>query len=95
MKFLVRKRAYPFSAIKTGLFDFVWVQYPTTIRPVCMQMETSTISGIILGTWWTGFPVEKLYMGRQAASAASPSGGFTPANVLKSQVLPTFHGKYI
>uniref|UniRef100_A0A7N2MI79 chitinase n=1 Tax=Quercus lobata TaxID=97700 RepID=A0A7N2MI79_QUELO len=44
------------AAIKTGLFDYVWVQF---------------------------------YNNPGSATAAAPSGGFIPADVLKSQVLPS------
>ncbi|KAL0542458.1 hypothetical protein IC582_022571 [Cucumis melo] len=74
------------AAIKTGLFDFVWVQFYN--NPPCMYANGNVNN--LLNSWnrWTGFPVGKLYMGLPAASAAAPSGGFIPANVLKSQVLP-------
>lgn len=74
------------SAIKTGLFDLVWVQFYN--NPSCMYANGNVNN--LLNSWnrWTGFPVGKLYMGLPAASAAAPSGGFIPANVLKSKVLP-------
>ena len=74
------------AAIKTGLFDFVWVQFYN--NPPCMYANGNPNN--LLNSWnrWTGFPVGKLYMGLPAAPAAAPSGGFIPANSLISQVLP-------
>nr|AAL01886.1 chitinase 3-like protein precursor [Trichosanthes kirilowii] len=74
------------AAIKTGLFDFVWVQFYN--NPPCMFANGKANN--LLNSWnrWLSFPVGKLFMGLPAAAAAAPSGGFIPANVLISQVLP-------
>ncbi|KAG6575129.1 hypothetical protein SDJN03_25768, partial [Cucurbita argyrosperma subsp. sororia] len=44
----------------------------------------------LLNSWnrWKTFPVGKLFMGLPASPSAAPSGGFIPANVLISRVLP-------
>ncbi|CAK9310759.1 unnamed protein product [Citrullus colocynthis] len=74
------------AAIKTGLFDFVWVQFYN--NPPCMFADNADN---LLNSWsqWTTFPAASLFMGLPAAPEAAPSGGFIPADVLISQVLPT------
>ncbi|NP_001315368.1 acidic endochitinase precursor [Cucumis melo] len=74
------------AAVKTGLFDSVWVQFYN--NPPCMFADNADN---LLSSWnqWTAFPISKLYMGLPAAPEAAPSGGFIPADVLISQVLPT------
>ncbi|KAF3432894.1 hypothetical protein FNV43_RR23996 [Rhamnella rubrinervis] len=75
------------SALKTGLFDYVWVQFYNN-NP-CQYAEGNTDS--LLSAWnqWTGSSQAKqVFMGLPAASEAAPSGGFIPEDVLNSQVLP-------
>ncbi|XP_022996080.1 acidic endochitinase, partial [Cucurbita maxima] len=75
------------TAIKTGLFDLVWVQFYN--NPPCMFTDGNTDN--LLNSWnqWSTFPVGKLFMGLPAAPEAAPSGGFIPSDVLISQILPT------
>ncbi|XP_022957794.1 acidic endochitinase-like [Cucurbita moschata] len=75
------------TAIKTGLFDFVWVQFYN--NPPCMFTDGNTNN--LLNSWnqWSTFPAGKLFMGLPAAPEAAPSGGFIPSDVLISQILPT------
>ncbi|XP_004145978.3 acidic endochitinase-like isoform X1 [Cucumis sativus] len=74
------------AAIRTGLFDSVWVQFYN--NPPCMYADNADN---LLSSWnqWAAYPISKLYMGLPAAPEAAPSGGFIPADVLISQVLPT------
>ncbi|XP_022995220.1 acidic endochitinase-like [Cucurbita maxima] len=74
------------AAIKTSLFNFVWVQFYN--NPSCMFANGNANN--LLNSWnrWKTFPVGKLFMGLPAAPSAAPSGGFIPANVLISRVLP-------
>ncbi|XP_042480302.1 acidic endochitinase-like [Macadamia integrifolia] len=74
------------SALNTGLFDYVWVQFYN--NPSC-QYSSGNVNNL-LNSWrkWTSsVPATKIFMGLPAASGAAGSG-FVPANVLNSQVLP-------
>jgi len=71
------------SAIQTGLFDYVWVQFYN--NPSCSGNANNLIS-----SWnqWITVPATQVFMGLPAAEEAAPSGGFVPSDVLISQVLP-------
>jgi chitinase len=74
------------AAIKTGLFDYVWVQFYN--NPPCQYAGNANN---LLKAWktWTTVQAKQVFLGLPAAAAAAPSGGFIPADVLKSQVLPS------
>ncbi|KAF4400313.1 hypothetical protein G4B88_019522 [Cannabis sativa] len=74
------------GAIKTGLFDYVWVQFYN--NPQC-QYDGSTDK--LLNSWnqWISSEAKQVFLGLPASEEAAPSGGFIPADVLISQVLPT------
>ncbi|CAK7324068.1 unnamed protein product [Dovyalis caffra] len=74
------------TAIKTGLFDYVWVQFYN--NPPC---QYSGNANNLLSAWnqWTTVQANQVFLGLPAAPAAAPSGGFIPADVLTSQVLPS------
>ncbi|XP_014493423.1 acidic endochitinase-like [Vigna radiata var. radiata] len=74
------------TAIQTGLFDIVWVQFYN--NPPC---EYS--SGNLISSWnqWTSSQAKQLFLGVPASTDAAESG-FIPADVLTSQVLPTIKG---
>ncbi|KAL5540869.1 hypothetical protein UlMin_025025 [Ulmus minor] len=74
------------GAIKTGLFDYVWVQFYN--NPSC---HYSGNPNNLFNSWnqWTSTQAKQVFLGLPAAEAAAPSGGFIPADVLISQVLPT------
>lgn len=79
--------AYLDTAIKTGLFDAVWVQFYN--NPPCQYTNDAAN---LLNYWnqWTAIqPIKQLFLGLPAAPEAAPSGGFIPADVLNSQVLPS------
>ncbi|PON57764.1 Endo-beta-N-acetylglucosaminidase [Parasponia andersonii] len=74
------------GAIKTGLFDYVWVQFYN--NPGCHY--AGNVNNV-LSAWnqWNSSQAKQVFLGLPAAQAAAPSGGFIPADVLTSQVLPT------
>ncbi|KAF3432891.1 hypothetical protein FNV43_RR23993 [Rhamnella rubrinervis] len=74
------------GAIQTGLFDYVWVQFYN--NPQC-QYSGNTDN--LLSSWnkWTASQAKQVFLGLPASDAAAPSGGFIPADVLTSQVLPS------
>ncbi|KAL9324016.1 hypothetical protein ACSQ67_008873 [Phaseolus vulgaris] len=74
------------SAIKTGLFDYVWVQFYN--NPSCQYSSGNTNNLISSWNQWITVPASQVFMGLPASEAAAPSGGFVPADVLTSQVLP-------
>lgn len=79
------------DAIETGLFDFVWVQFYN--NPEC---QYSGNANNLLNAWnqWTSTQAKQLFLGLPAAEAAAPKGGFVPADVLTSQVLPSIKSSY-
>ncbi|KAI4340915.1 hypothetical protein MLD38_025707 [Melastoma candidum] len=74
------------TALGTGLFDYVWVQFYN--NPPC-QYSSGDISKITSSwrTWTTSVNAGKIFMGLPAAPAAAGSG-YVPPNVLTSQILP-------
>ncbi|KAF9667427.1 hypothetical protein SADUNF_Sadunf15G0021900 [Salix dunnii] len=74
------------TAIKTGLFDYVWVQFYN--NPPC---QYSGDAGNLLNAWnqWITVPNSQVFLGLPAAAEAAPSGGFIPSDALISQVLPS------
>ncbi|KAG6745650.1 hypothetical protein POTOM_050149 [Populus tomentosa] len=77
------------TAIKTGLFDYVWVQFYN--NPPCQYVNDATG---LLSAWnqWTAVQSNQIFLGLPAAPEAAPSGGFIPSDVLISQVLPSIKG---
>ncbi|KAK7342807.1 hypothetical protein VNO80_25763 [Phaseolus coccineus] len=73
------------SAIKTGLFDYVWVQFYN--NPPCQYSSGNTNSLISSWNQWTSSQAKQLFLGVPASTAAAGSG-FVPSDVLTSQVLP-------
>ncbi|KAI5347144.1 hypothetical protein L3X38_015023 [Prunus dulcis] len=74
------------GAIKTGLFDYVWVQFYNNAP--CQFANNNAAN--LLSAWnqWTSTEAKQVFLGLPAAPEAAPSGGFIPADALKSQVLP-------
>lgn len=74
------------NAIATGLFDYVWVQFYN--NPPC-QYDGSSADNL-LNAWnqWVSSQANQLFLGLPAANEAA-NGGFIPADVLTSQVLPS------
>ncbi|KAI4352949.1 hypothetical protein L6164_007153 [Bauhinia variegata] len=78
------------GAINTGLFDYVWVQFYN--NPPCQYTNGNTDNLISAWNQWNSVNAKQVFMGLPAAQAAAPSGGFIPADVLTSQVLPAIKG---
>ncbi|KAB5524182.1 hypothetical protein DKX38_021931 [Salix brachista] len=74
------------TAIKTGLFDYVWVQFYN--NPQC-QYSGDAVN--LLNAWnqWITVASDQIFLGLPAAAEAAPSGGFIPANDLITKVLPS------
>ncbi|KAE8675202.1 Acidic endochitinase [Hibiscus syriacus] len=74
------------GALKTGLFDYVWVQFYN--NPTCQY--TAGDIGNLENAWkqWTTYvPATKIFLGLPASPKAAGSG-FIPVADLTSQVLP-------
>ncbi|KAJ9679667.1 hypothetical protein PVL29_021561 [Vitis rotundifolia] len=73
------------AALKTGLFDHVWVQFYNNAP--CQYTTGNTNK--LLNSWnrWTSSINSRIFLGLPASSAAA-GGGFIPADVLTSQILP-------
>lgn len=77
------------GALKTGLFDYVWVQFYN--NPPC-QYTSGNINKLV-GAWkqWTSIRATKIFLGLPAAPNAAGSG-FIPVADLTSKVLPAIKG---
>ncbi|KAG2720471.1 hypothetical protein I3760_02G037100 [Carya illinoinensis] len=73
------------GALKTGLFDYVWVQFYN--NPPC-QYSSGNIANLV-NAWnqWNSIPATKIFLGLPAAPNAAGSG-FIPVADLTSKVLP-------
>ncbi|CAO1944332.1 unnamed protein product [Urochloa humidicola] len=76
------------SAINTGLFDFIWVQFYN--NPPC-QFSSGRSSFVAAWKQWESVPAGKIFLGLPASKDAA-STGFVPAGQLTSQVLPLIKG---
>lgn len=76
------------SALNTGLFDIVWVQFYN--NPPC---QYSSGMNNLEEAWkqWNSIPASKIFLGLPASPEAAGSG-FVPASDLTSQVLPAIKG---
>ena len=74
------------TALDTGLFDFVWVQFYNNAP---CQYSNGNITNLVNSwdRWTTTVPARLIFLGLPAAPAAAGSG-FIPADVLTSQILP-------
>ncbi|KAK6925925.1 Glycoside hydrolase family 18, catalytic domain [Dillenia turbinata] len=72
------------TAIGTGLFDYVWVQFYN--NPPCQYVSDPNN---LFSSWdqWTTVPAGQVFLGLPASSDAA-GGGYIPPDVLTSQVLP-------
>lgn len=73
------------TAIQTGLFDYVWVQFYNNEQ--CHYVNNADN---LLARWneWTGVNSNQIFLGLPAAPEAA-GGGYIPPDVLIAQVLPT------
>nr|AFY08286.1 class III chitinase [Acacia koa] len=77
------------SAINTGLFNYVWVQFYN--NPSC-QYTGGNINNLVNSyKQWTTVKASQVFLGVPASTAAAGSG-FIPVNVMNSQVLPAIKG---
>ncbi|KAJ8765938.1 hypothetical protein K2173_020454 [Erythroxylum novogranatense] len=75
------------NALKTGLFDYVWVQFYN--NPPC-QYASGQITNLedAWKQWTSDIPANKIFLGLPASPEAAGSG-FIPVTDLISKVLPT------
>ncbi|GAU32312.1 hypothetical protein TSUD_43540 [Trifolium subterraneum] len=80
------------SAISTGLFDYVWVQFYN--NPQCQYSSDNTANLVNAWNQWTSSQAKQVFLGVPANDAATstPNRGFIPFDVLNSQVLPAIKG---
>ena len=78
------------DALKTGLFDYVWVQFYN--NPPC-QYSSGDITNLenAWKQWTSDIPATKIFLGLPASPDAAGSG-FIPTDDLISQVLPAIKG---
>ncbi|KDP28548.1 hypothetical protein JCGZ_14319 [Jatropha curcas] len=78
------------NALKTGLFDYVWVQFYN--NPPC-QYTSGNISNLddAWKQWTTDIKATKIFLGLPASPQAAGSG-FIPVPDLTSDVLPSIKG---
>ncbi|KAJ0986232.1 hypothetical protein J5N97_004588 [Dioscorea zingiberensis] len=78
---------YVGTALGTGIFDYVWVQFYN--NPPCQYSSGSTANLISSWNQWTSsVQATSFFMGLPASTNAAGSG-YVPPDVLNSQVLPT------
>ncbi|KAK4403642.1 Acidic endochitinase [Sesamum angolense] len=72
------------TAIQTGLFDYIWVQFYNN-----EQCDYRGSPDNLLARWnqWASVPGGQVFLGLPASEAAA-GGGYMPPDVLISQVLP-------
>ncbi|KAG7990506.1 hypothetical protein I3843_02G028900 [Carya illinoinensis] len=73
------------GALKTGLFDYVWVQFYN--NPPCQYSSGNTAKLVNAWNQWNSIPATKIFLGLPAAPNAAGSG-FIPVADLTSKVLP-------
>ncbi|XP_010550536.1 PREDICTED: acidic endochitinase [Tarenaya hassleriana] len=75
------------TALNTGLFDYVWVQFYN--NPPCQFSSGNTVNLFkSWKTWTTSIRACKIFLGLPAAPEAAGSG-YIPPEILTSQILPT------
>nr|POE60571.1 acidic endochitinase [Quercus suber] len=74
------------TAIKTDLFDYVWVQFYNN-----RDCQYAGNASNLLNSWktWTTVQANQVFLGVPAAPEAAENCGFIPVDVLKNQVLPS------
>ncbi|WJX14420.1 chitinase [Trifolium repens] len=76
--------AHLISAIQTGLFDYVWVQFYN--NPQCQYSNGNFADLVNAWKQWTSSQAKQVFLGVPAANdSAASNGGFIPANILISQ----------
>lgn len=77
------------GALKTGLFDYVWVQFYN--NPPCQYSADLSNLESAWKQWVSDIPATKIFLGLPAAPDAAGSG-FIPVSDLTSKVLPAIKG---
>ncbi|CAK7348797.1 unnamed protein product [Dovyalis caffra] len=77
------------NALKTGLFDYVWVQFYN--NPPCQYSGGITNLEDAWKQWISSIPAKNIFLGLPAAPDAAGSG-FIPASDLTSKILPAIKG---
>lgn len=78
------------KALKTGLFDYVWVQFYN--NPPCQYSSGAVVNlEDAWKQWIADIPNTKVFLGLPASPQAAGSG-FIPVPDLTSQVLPAIKG---
>ncbi|KAL3572068.1 hypothetical protein D5086_025972 [Populus alba] len=75
------------NALKTGLFDYVWVQFYNNPPCQCASGEVTNLEDA-WKQWTPAIPASKIFLGLPASPAAAGSG-FIPVPDLTSNVLPS------
>ncbi|CAI0442714.1 unnamed protein product [Linum tenue] len=80
------------SALESGLFDYVWVQFYNNAP---CQYSPGSVKNLeeAWKQWTSAIPAKKIFLGLPAAPDAAGSG-FIPVNDLESQVLPAIKNSY-
>lgn len=81
--------AYIGTALKTGLFDYVWVQFYN--NPPCQYSGGITNLEDSWKQWTSEIPATKIFLGLPASPTAAGSG-YIAVGDLTSQVLPAIKG---
>lgn len=74
------------TAIKTGLFDYLWVQFFN--NPQCEYANDGADNLVASWNKWTSVQSNQIFLGLPATSGMA-SSGYVPPDVLISQVLPS------
>ncbi|MBA0624998.1 hypothetical protein Godav_010257 [Gossypium davidsonii] len=78
------------GALKTGLFDYVWVQFYNNLQCQYIDGDITNLENA-WKQWTTNVPATKIFLGLPASPEAAGSG-FIPESDLISQVLPAIKG---
>ncbi|KAB2086450.1 hypothetical protein ERO13_A04G029800v2 [Gossypium hirsutum] len=78
------------GALKTGLFDYVWVQFYNNPQCQCTDGDITNLEQA-WKQWTNDVPATKIFLGLPASPEAAGSG-FIPISDLTSQVLPAIKG---
>ncbi|KAK3165147.1 hypothetical protein QOZ80_1AG0029510 [Eleusine coracana subsp. coracana] len=80
------------TALRTGLFDHVWVQFYN--NPPCQYASSGDVTNL-RSSWeqWTrAFPSASIFLGLPASAVATVADGYIPPGDLTSRVLPVVKG---
>ncbi|GJN18003.1 hypothetical protein PR202_gb05114 [Eleusine coracana subsp. coracana] len=80
------------TALRTGLFDHMWVQFYN--NPPCQYASSGDVTNL-RSSWeqWTrAFPSASIFLGLPASAFAAVADGYIPPGDLTSRVLPLVKG---